>query len=181
MLMIENVKAKRLEVLRRRSEDAFKAVQWLERNRDKFSSNVYDPMLLNINVSNKDYAKYIENVIPQRDLIAFVCEDKEDMNRLVQYLRKEQKLVVNVLHSDPNKNVNMNPQVPLENIRQFGFENYLVSLVEAPPTIMKYLVSMYRINNIPFGTTDFIDKNYSRVPKEISVFFSGKIFLFFFF
>ncbi|XP_043259904.1 structural maintenance of chromosomes protein 5 isoform X1 [Colletes gigas] len=166
-----NIEAKRLELLRRRSIDTYKAVHWLRENQDKFSGVVHEPILLNINVKNASYAMYLENVIAFRDLIAFVCENKQDMNILLHHLRDKQKLQVNAVHSDPTKRVSMVPTIPLENIKAFGFTHYLVSLIEAPPTIMKYLVNMYNLNNIPIGTT-LVDNNMDRIPSTIRCYFS---------
>ncbi|KAG9429029.1 structural maintenance of chromosomes protein 5 [Apis mellifera carnica] len=170
-LQLLNIETKRLELLRERSIDTYKAVQWLRENQNKFSSTVHEPILLNINVKDASYAKYLENVIPFRDLIAFVCENKRDMNMLLHYLRDEQKLQVNVVHSDPMRNVSMDPSIPLHHIKQFGFTHYLVSLIEAPSIIMKYLVTMYNLNNIPVGTNQ-VDDNIDHIPNSIRYYFS---------
>ncbi|XP_076749456.1 structural maintenance of chromosomes 5 isoform X2 [Xylocopa sonorina] len=159
-----NIETKRLQLLFEKSNDTYKAVEWLRKNRNKFSSHVHEPMLLNINVTNISYAKYLETIISFRDLIAFVCEDKSDMNRLLHYLRDELELQVNVVHSDPAKHVPMEPNIPLERIKPYGFTHYLVSLVEAPSTIMKYLVTMYNLNNIPIGTNQ-VDDNIDNIPN----------------
>lgn len=172
-LQLLNIETKRLELLREKSIDTYRAVQWLRENQNKFSSTVHEPILLNINVKDASYAKYLENVIPFRDLIAFVCENKRDMNMLLHYLRDEQKLQVNVVHSDPMRNVSMNPAVPLHHIKQFGFTHYLVSLIEAPNIIMKYLVTMYNLNNIPVGINQ-VDDNIDHIPNSIRYYFSGK-------
>ncbi|XP_033330198.2 structural maintenance of chromosomes 5 isoform X2 [Megalopta genalis] len=170
-LQLLNIDARRLQLLRERSIDTYKAVQWLRENRDKFSGTVYEPIFLNINVNNAFYTKYLEFIIPFRDLIAFVCEDKQDMNLLLHYLRDEQKLQVNAAHSDPAKHVSMTPHVPLANITQYGFTHYLASLIEAPSTIMKYLVSMHNLNNIPVGT-NLVDDNIDHIPHNIRCYFS---------
>ncbi|CAK9827391.1 Structural maintenance of chromosomes protein 5 [Anthophora retusa] len=170
-LQLHNAEAKRLQLLREKSQDTYKAVQWLRENRNKFSGIVHEPILLNINVKDVSYAKYLENIIAFRDLIAFVCENKKDMNMLLYHLRDEQKLQVNVVHSDPQKHVSMEPNIPLERIQQFGFTHYLVSLIEAPSTIMKYLVSMYSLNNIPIGT-NHVDDNIDHIPGNIRQYFS---------
>ncbi|XP_078052832.1 structural maintenance of chromosomes 5 [Augochlora pura] len=170
-LQVLNINARRLQLLREKSSDTYRAVQWLKENRDKFTGKVYEPIFLNINVKDAFYAKYLESVIPFRDLIAFVCESKQDMNLLLHYLRDEQKLQVNAAHSDPAKHISMTPNVPLTNITQYGFTHYLASLIEAPTTIMKYLVSMYNLNNIPVGT-NLVDDNIDHVPHNIRCYFS---------
>ncbi|XP_076647779.1 structural maintenance of chromosomes 5 [Halictus rubicundus] len=170
-LQLLNIEARRLQILRERSIDTYRAVHWLRENRDKFSGIIHEPMLLNINVKDASYSKYLENIIRSRDLIAFVCENKRDMNLLLHYLRDEQKLQVNAAHSDPKRHVSMEPSVPLASITQYGFTHYLVSLIEAPSTIMKYLVSMYNLNNIPIGT-NAVDDSIDYVPHNIRCYFS---------
>ncbi|XP_076285291.1 structural maintenance of chromosomes 5 [Lasioglossum baleicum] len=170
-LQLLNIEAKRLQLLRERSIDTYTAVQWLRQNSDKFSGMVHEPILLNLNVKDAVYAKYLECIIPFRDLIAFVCENKRDMNLLLHYLRDEQKMQVNAAHSDPNRHVSMEPSVPLANITQYGFTHYLVSLIEAPSTIMKYLVNMYNLNNIPVGT-NAVEDSIEHIPHNIRRYFS---------
>ncbi|XP_017753000.1 PREDICTED: structural maintenance of chromosomes protein 5 [Eufriesea mexicana] len=170
-LQLLDIETKRLQLLKERSIDTYKAVQWLNENQNIFSSTVHKPILLNINVKNASYAKYLENIIPFRDLIAFVCENKRDMNMLLHHLRDEQKLQVNVVHSDPTKHVSIDPIIPLQHIQDLGFTHYLASLIEAPSTIMKYLITMYNLNNIPVGTNQ-VDNNIDYIPNNIRCYFS---------
>lgn len=167
-----NIETKRLELLKRNSSDAYKGVLWLRQNRDKFSATVHEPMMLSINVKETSYAKYLETIIPVRDLLAFTCENKQDMNLLLKCMRDDQNLQVNVVHSDPMKRVSMQPGIPIENIQKFGFKHYLVSLIEAPPSIMKYLVPMYHLHNIPIGTNK-VEDNTDHVPRSLRCYFSG--------
>ncbi|XP_076229234.1 structural maintenance of chromosomes 5 isoform X2 [Nomia melanderi] len=170
-LQLLNIETKRLQLLRARSSDTYRAVQWLRENRNKFSGVVHEPIMLIMNVKDAFYAKYLETMIPFRDLIAFVCENKRDMNLLIHHLREEEKLAVNAAHSDPDRRVSMEPDIPLANITQFGFTHYLVSLIEAPTAVMKYLVSMYKLNNIPVGS-NVVDDNVDRIPHNIRYYFS---------
>ncbi|XP_046478425.1 structural maintenance of chromosomes protein 5 isoform X1 [Neodiprion pinetum] len=168
---VKDVERQRLALLRQRSQDAYKAVVWLRENTDKFSRIIHEPMLIKINVKSAKYSKYFENIISNRDLCAFVCENKQDMNLLMQFLRDQEKLQINCVHSDPDKIINMNPNIPIENIAQYGFEYYLSSLVDAPQTILNYLVMNYRIHNIPVGN-DSVENNAQDVPWAINCFYS---------
>lgn len=166
-----NIDAKRLELLKQRSVDAYKGVIWLRENRDKFSAAVYEPMLLNINVKDVSYAKYLENIIPFRDLVAFTCESKQDMNLLLKCLRDQQKLQVNAVYSDATRRI-MQPNIPLQDIKKFGFKYYLESLIEAPAIIMTYLVSTYQLNNIPVGNNE-VENHTDQIPRSLNCYFSA--------
>ncbi|XP_015177763.1 PREDICTED: structural maintenance of chromosomes protein 5 [Polistes dominula] len=166
-----NIQAKRLEILRQRSPDSYKGVLWLRENQDKFRGKIYEPMLTLINVKDITYSKYLERIIALRDLIAFACENKDDMNLLTRYLREQQKLQVNIVHVNPEKRIYLNPNIPLQNIRRFGFEHYLASLFDAPSAIMKYLIPSYNLNNIPIGSRA-VEENVEHIPHSLTCYFS---------
>lgn len=170
---VQDIENKRMELLQRLNSDAYKGVLWLRSNQHLFSRPIHEPMLLKINLKDPNYSKYFENVIPQRDLYAFVCEDKNDMNLLIKYLLDQQRLKINAVHQDPNKEVRQEPRVPLCNIQQYGFEHYLIELIDAPKTVLNYLISMYRLNDIPIGS-DKVAMNLDRIPDSFFKFFSCK-------
>ena len=79
-------------------------MKWLEENRDMFSGHVYDPLLMTIDIEDAvNNAKFFENTIAQRDLVAFATENAEDANKLMTNLRN-MKLRVNVVQVDPRAN-----------------------------------------------------------------------------
>lgn len=75
--------------------------------------------LFQINIANPSNARYVENVISKRDLLAFTCEDKEDMNKFVNILRDQKNLKVNVLHSGSEhpSSSRFKPNISINNLR----------------------------------------------------------------
>lgn len=55
--------------------------------------------MLELNVLDKSKSKYVEALVPLRDRLAFTCTDKSDVNLFISYIRKQQGLSVNVVHS----------------------------------------------------------------------------------
>lgn len=64
-----------------------------------FIGEIYEPIMMELNVLEESKSKYVETVVPLRDKLAFTCTNKEDMNMMIQTLRCNQKLKINVLHS----------------------------------------------------------------------------------
>ena len=62
-------------------------------------------------------AMYVEAQIPHRDLYAFTCEDKQDMNAFLAKTRDELRLKVSALHSGENYNRPYPPNIPLPKLR----------------------------------------------------------------
>lgn len=145
--------------------------------------------MMELNVLEESKAKYVETVVPLRDKLAFTCTNKEDMNMMIQTLRCNQKLKINVLHSCKQFTSLLNihclylffsasssgkffqPVIPVERIRKYGFYAYVNSLFTAPDPIMKYLCESYQLHNIPVGD-DSTDTCYGDAPRELRVFFS---------
>lgn len=98
---LANVKEMRLRHLNEINSDAYQAARWVEANRAQFRKPVYLPMMVELDV-NPTYAKYAENAIGYQDIVAIVCESKEDMKDIVDNCRKRQNLKINVLHADPD-------------------------------------------------------------------------------
>lgn len=171
---LEDVKQDRLRYLQRLDKDAYQATMWLRNNRHIFKSEVYDPIMLEINVLDPKNAIYLENVIPLRDRVAFTCVNKSDMNLLIQQVRTKQNLKINVLHSESGGNLTneFQPNVPIEQLTKYGLYSYLYSMFTAPDPIMKYLCKTYRVHNIPVGNAK-TNQLYEKIPPQISMFYSG--------
>ncbi|GLV43420.1 Structural maintenance of chromosomes 5 [Carabus blaptoides fortunei] len=169
----ENIKDQRLQILKRKDADAYNAVLWLRENRQQFRGNVYEPMMLELNVLDPVHSKYLENIVPMRDRVAFTCEYRDDMNRLLQCVRDELRLNINVVHSGsehPSLTA-YRPNVPIEQMRAYGFFAYCNTLISGPEPLVKYLCRMYSIHNIPIGDQSTYNQA-ARVPNQIRLFFS---------
>lgn len=110
--MNSEVNAK-LNFLHKHFPDVHKAIMWLRDHKDEFQGKIYEPLILEINVRSLEYCKYIENTISTRDLVAFTCEDVDDMNVFIKIMRVDMKLNVNVLHSQQSLQVRFKPTVPI--------------------------------------------------------------------
>ncbi|XP_056638861.1 structural maintenance of chromosomes protein 5 isoform X1 [Diorhabda sublineata] len=170
---LENIKQNRLQYLERLNPDAYQAVNWLRNNKHLFQGEIFEPIMLELNVIDNRHAKYLENVIPLRDRIAFTCTHKDDMNLLIKSLREGKQLSVNVVHSCNKENNSFEPTIAIECLRKYGFYTYMNSLFTAPEPIMNYLCKTYHLHNIPLGDKT-TDKYYEDLPGEIKQFFSEK-------
>ena len=62
-------------------------------------------------ISMKDprYAKYLENIVSNKDLVAFICEDAGDVKRFMQQMHA-MKLTVNIFHVVQEHSSSFQPQ-----------------------------------------------------------------------
>jgi chromosome segregation ATPase len=161
----------RLDKLRVNFEDTYKANEWLKKHRHQLEGHVFAPILLEINVKDKNNAKYIENIIDVKDFISFCCTNKQDMAKLVKKWRNEMALSVNIAHVAPFDEITYHPRYPIENLAPLGFNSYLLDMIEGPAPILNYLCQLYRIHEIPVGN-DRTYQNATKISEGLRKFFS---------
>nr|XP_023682241.1 structural maintenance of chromosomes protein 5 isoform X1 [Paramormyrops kingsleyae] len=149
---LEDMMNMKEEKLKGRFRDTYNALQWLRQNRTLFKGNVYEPMMLVINVRDHRHAKYIESHIPTNDLRAFVFQKQEDMAKFMTEVRDQQKWRVNAVIAPRESWARHPPARPIEALRGFGFFSYLRELFDAPEEVMSYLCGQYKVHEVPVGT-----------------------------
>uniref|UniRef100_A0A1A9W6X1 Structural maintenance of chromosomes protein 5 n=1 Tax=Glossina brevipalpis TaxID=37001 RepID=A0A1A9W6X1_9MUSC len=169
---LENVADQKLLFLQRKFPDVCEAIKWIEANESSFEAPVYKPIMLELNVRNPDHTKYLENTVAFRDFLAFSCESKKDISRLISELCVKRKLNVNIVQAPSN--VTFVPDIPIENLRRYGFEAYLIDLVDGPHAVLGYLCSLFKLQNIPIGG-DSVKEFIEQVPDNITVYFGGNV------
>ncbi|XP_076596098.1 structural maintenance of chromosomes protein 5 [Chaetodon auriga] len=139
------------EKLQGRHRDTHSGLQWLRQNRHLFAGNVYDPMMLVINVKDYRYAKYVENHISFHDLRAFVFQRKDDMEKFMTEVRDKMNLKVNSISAPEESWSKRPPSRNIESLKRFGFFTYLREMFDAPDEVMSYLCHQYRVHDVPVG------------------------------
>lgn len=128
--------------------------------------------MIEVAVKEKKNAKYIENTIPNKDLQSFVCTNKADMTVLLKKLRNEMKLQVNIGFSEASNELEYEPNIPIKELRKYGFHSYLIDLIEGPMPILNMLCRLYGIHNIAVGN-DQTYREAGNVPDCIRKFYSS--------
>ncbi|KAI9282248.1 hypothetical protein BY458DRAFT_429086 [Sporodiniella umbellata] len=150
---MKNVRNIRLEALRSRHSDTFKAYEWLKENKDQFSAKVYSPILLEINLKDSQYAAHIEQVLGgfrSNIFRTFLFESKEDYLKFNRIMITERKLrVTTAWPGEFSKDVLKTPSTTEELRNKFKFEYYIADLIRAPDFVLKYLCLENKINLIP--------------------------------
>uniref|UniRef100_A0A1E1XES8 Structural maintenance of chromosomes protein 5 n=1 Tax=Amblyomma aureolatum TaxID=187763 RepID=A0A1E1XES8_9ACAR len=152
MKRLRDVSNQRMELLRRRSRDAYEAALWLRQNEGRFKGKVYAPIMTQIDVLDPSDAKYVEAQIPTKDLVAFVAERPDDLNAFLAAVRDTRNLSVNGVVVPSEGLDAFQPRRPLSQISQYGFRAYVRSLFTAPEGVMRYLCKRHRVHDIPVGS-----------------------------
>lgn len=162
----------RIEYMRNNQEDAFKAYTWLQANRQNFRGRIFNPIMIEITVRDKESAKYIESTISMKDMVSFLCTDKDDMRQLIKKFRNEMGLRVNLAFAEDTDEVQF--QSPCD-IRQYppnlGLYSYLIDMFDGPAPVINYLCRLFKVHEVVVGD-DKTFENASQLPRDIRLFFS---------
>nr|XP_039258386.1 structural maintenance of chromosomes protein 5-like [Styela clava] len=155
---LNNLSNRRLEWLKMMNKDMYEAVEWFRKNKQNFKGNVYEPIMLLLNMTDDKCAEILENHVAVRDMMAFVCENPEDNALLVSELRGKRKLKINVVKAPRDRNGKLiqpkdfKPQRPIEQLSDWGFTSYLREMFTAPDPVMSFLCKQYGVHRVPIGT-----------------------------
>ncbi|KAL1205854.1 Structural maintenance of chromosomes protein 5 [Cardamine amara subsp. amara] len=84
---MENANNKLLSALSNSgAEKIFEAYEWVQQHRHEFKKEVYGPVLVEVNVPNRDNACYLEGHVPYYVWKSFVTQDPEDRDLLMRSL-----------------------------------------------------------------------------------------------
>ena len=71
-------------------------------------------------MKDSKYAKYLENIVSNKDLVAFICEDAEDVKRFMHQMHS-MKLTVNIFHVVPEHSSTFQPQHSIDHYQYVVF------------------------------------------------------------
>ncbi|KAM3872329.1 structural maintenance of chromosomes protein 5-like [Diretmus argenteus] len=148
---MNNMMKAKEEKLKGRHRDTHTALQWLRQNRQLFTGNVHEPMMLVINVKDPRFAKYVENYISFHDLRSFVFQRKDDREKFMTEVRDHLNLKVNSIYAPEVSCSNRAPSRPIGSLERFGFYSYLREMFDAPEEVMSYLCFQYKVHDVPVG------------------------------
>ncbi|RHZ16766.1 hypothetical protein DYB28_010754 [Aphanomyces astaci] len=101
---LENANLQRQKVLGSRDRDCMRAFEWVQKNSAMFQRKVWGPIALEVQLTDRLYAKYLEDTLQNYVLTSFVVECREDYNTMLRELNEgSQRLGVNVLQLDEGR------------------------------------------------------------------------------
>ena len=128
------------------------ACEWLDKNRSKFSGEVFHPIITHINVNRPEWVVYVETVIGGMDMTTFLFEKNEDLQKFCEDLENDCQIRVNVAMLPRNVSIeDFNCKFDLQQYKSFGIFASVRDLFSAPDKVMTYLCKTYRLNEIPVG------------------------------
>ncbi|KAG8391192.1 hypothetical protein BUALT_Bualt01G0162100 [Buddleja alternifolia] len=147
---MESANNKRLQALKNSGvEKIFEAYKWVQEHRSEFNKEVYGPVLLEVNVTNRFHADCLEGHVANYIWKAFITQDSEDRDLLVRNLRYFDVPVINHV---PNEGRRREPFQTTDEMRKLGISSRLDQVFEAPHAVKEILIGQFGLDNSHIGS-----------------------------
>lgn len=90
----------KMDHLKKIDRDTFKALEWLNQNRDRFKMTIYGPIMNEVSFREEIACKWFENTVRHDVMLSFVTQCTEDYDLFVQEVRTKLNMRVNVINVD---------------------------------------------------------------------------------
>ncbi|CAN4080585.1 unnamed protein product [Withania somnifera] len=148
---MENTNNKRLRALQSSgAEKIFEAYDWVQKHQHQFNKSVYGPVLLEVNVSDRIHADYLEGDVPGYIWKAFIAQDPADRDYLVRNMRSFDVPILNV--SDASQSCV--PFQVTEEMHMLGIDSRLDQVFDAPDAVKEVLISQFRLDHSYIGSRE---------------------------
>lgn len=149
---MENATNKRLQALRNSgAEKIFEAHQWVQEHRNDFNKEVYGPVLLEVNVSNRFHADCLEGHVAHYIWKAFITQDSDDRDFLFKNLRSYDVPVINHVGDEGQRR---SPFQTTEEMYKLGISSRLDQVFEAPHAVKDVLTSQFGLEHSYIGSQE---------------------------
>ncbi|KAG2333834.1 hypothetical protein Bca52824_005014 [Brassica carinata] len=110
---------------------------------------VYGPVLLEVNVPNRENACYLEGQIPYYIWKSFITQDPEDRDLLVRNLKRFDVPVLNYVRESGNHSA---PFHISDHMRSLGLHSRLDQVFDAPGAVKEVLTSQFGLDDSYIGS-----------------------------
>ncbi|CAA7395978.1 unnamed protein product [Spirodela intermedia] len=149
---MESKNTKLLEALRNSGSDKiYEAYEWLQGHRNELRKKVYGPVLLEVNLKNRDCAPYLESQVPYYIWKSFVTQDAADRDFLVKNLKSFDVPVLNFTDEGGTTEI---PFQLSQEMKDLCIYTRLDQVFDAPSAVKQVLNSQSPLQTSYVGTRD---------------------------
>ena len=152
--------------LKQNSPDTAKAWEWVQANRDKFTSEVYGPPVISCAVKNKQHAAYVESMLGNAEMFSLTVTNSEDFKTLNDAVFGTLHLKDINIRNCPSQLSSFRPPVPGDQLRSFGLDAYVLDLLEGPEPVLSMLCDNRNIQAIGVAFQELNNQQYEALTRS---------------
>lgn len=159
---MENKNNKLLHALQNSgAENIFEAHRWLQQHRHELNKEAYGPVLLEVNVSNRADANYLEDHVGYYIWKSFITQDAGDRDFLAKNLKPFDVPILNYVSNESSRK---EPFQISEEMHALGISSRLDQVFDAPHAVKEVLISQFGLDSSYIGSKE-TDQKADNVAK----------------
>lgn len=134
-------------------ENAYNAHILLRKERKNLGIRYHEAPIVSCHVTHQKYAKYFEKVVDNNSLFALFFDNEEQYQKVSAAIPRNVNIPMRVVPNTP-----LPQPMPVERLKQLGFDGYLSDFITGPDTIIRGLKHRSFLHCIPVALKP-IDQN----------------------
>ncbi|CAN1132559.1 Structural maintenance of chromosomes protein 5 [Linum perenne] len=149
---LENRNNKILYALKNSGTDKiFEAYNLVRQHQNELKEHVYGPVLLEVNVSDRIHADYLENRVPYYIWKSFITQDPSDRDVLVRRLKGFDIPILNCVRDESHRRGSFEVS---DKMHELGIYSRLDQVFDAPDAIKEVLISQCGLDSAYIGSKE---------------------------
>ncbi|XP_047337707.1 structural maintenance of chromosomes protein 5 [Impatiens glandulifera] len=149
---MEDTNIKLLQALQNSGAERIReAYNWVQEHRQEFNKEVFGPVLLEVKVSNKKHADYLEGHVPHYIWKAFITQDSGDRDIL---FRNIGSMGVPIINHVEDESSDVNPYNLTDKMHALGIHSRLDQVFDAPHAVKEVLVGQFGLDHSYIGSKE---------------------------
>ncbi|KXS17350.1 P-loop containing nucleoside triphosphate hydrolase protein [Gonapodya prolifera JEL478] len=172
--MMDDIRVQKYKRIEQWNPQAVRAVEWMKGHRETFS-DILDPV--GVEISVKDGSDWVLRTVETAiggNIMAIVLANEEDYHRASRELLDRQNLRITLTAPESNEmsveEYRRNVPIDRHELRRYGFDGYIIDVLQGPERILQFLCRQNFVHMIPFarpGADPNIDalERYSQIRR----------------
>lgn len=150
---LEILNTQRTRYRRELMENSYNAHILLRKEKKNLGVRYYEAPIVSCHVTHQKYAKYFEKVVDNNSLFALFLDNEEQYQKVSAAIPKNMNIPMRVAPNTP-----LQQPMPVERLRQLGFDGYLSDFITGPDTVIRGLKHRSFLHCIPVALKP-VDQN----------------------
>lgn len=150
---LEILNTQRTRYRRELMENSYNAHILLRKEKKNLGVRYNEAPIVSCHVTHQKYAKYFEKIVDNNSLFALFFDSEEQYQKVSAALPKNMNIPMRVAPNTP-----LQQPMPVERLRQLGFDGYLSDFITGPDTVVRGLKHRSFLHCIPVALKP-VDQN----------------------
>ncbi|KAH7064889.1 chromosomes protein 5 structural maintenance [Macrophomina phaseolina] len=165
---IENLKSQagqRSNKLKGLSADTWRAWDWIQKNRDQLTGEVFGPPVVSCSVNDNRFANAVESMFQRGDLLAFTVTNRRDFGVLSRTFRNMNLKDIHIKEATRPRE-SWRPIMPTDELGQLNLSGFLIDCLSGPDPVLSSLCDSLRLHQCAVSLQDHNDEQFERIKRS---------------